>query len=288
MFVRCLTVRRVSTAAAIIIAAGTIAAPLAHSQAGPRPMTFLDMRQMRSAGSPTPSPDGRWMLYTVSTPDWKEAKSQTDLYLVSMQQGVSSTRQMTFTKEKNETSPRWASDGRAFFFLSNRDAPENAASRNQLYVMRPDGGEAQRITDAREGVRDYQLSRTAAGWSTARGKEGEEQLYRLPVTGIETATAEQLTKHPTGVGTWRWAPDGKRIYFLTPDEIDKDEKDAAREEVHRQHPQHGNPIGQPVGARSRSSAAATPSKLTDGTQYAATQPLPFPTTASGWVSAASR
>ena len=38
---------------------------------------------------------------------------------------------MTFTREKNETSPQWGRDGRAFFFLSNREAPENAATRNQ-------------------------------------------------------------------------------------------------------------------------------------------------------------
>jgi Tol biopolymer transport system component len=74
-------------------------------QAAMRPMTFLDMQQMRQVGSPTPSPDGKWLLYTLSTPDWKEAKRQTDLYVVSMQQGVASTRQLTFTKEKNETSP---------------------------------------------------------------------------------------------------------------------------------------------------------------------------------------
>ena len=29
------------------------------------------------------------MLYTMSTPDWKEAKRQTDIYLVSLQQGLS-------------------------------------------------------------------------------------------------------------------------------------------------------------------------------------------------------
>src|SRR5688572_687960 len=67
-----------------------------------RPMTFLDMQQMKQVGSPTPSPDGRWMLYTLSTPDWKEARRQTDVYLVSLDQGVASTKQMTFTKDKNE------------------------------------------------------------------------------------------------------------------------------------------------------------------------------------------
>jgi dipeptidyl aminopeptidase/acylaminoacyl peptidase len=190
----------------------------------PRPMTFLDMQQMRNVGSPTPSPDRRWLLYTLSTPDWKEAKRQTDLYLVSLQQGVSSTRQMTFTKEKNEASPRWFRDGRAFVFLSNREAPENAANRNQLYVMRPDGGEARRVSDASEGVSDYAISRDGRWLVYRAGKSGEEQLYRLPTEGIDTASAEPITKHPTGVGAWQWARDGARIYFVTPDSIDEDDK----------------------------------------------------------------
>ena len=131
----------------------------AQSQDTKRPMTFLDVQHMRTIGSPAPSPDGRWMLYTLSTMDWKEARRQTDIHLVSMADGVGSTKQLTFTKEKNETSPRWAKDGSFFVFLSNREAPENASSRNQLYLMRPDGGEARRITDAREGVADFAFSK---------------------------------------------------------------------------------------------------------------------------------
>ena len=271
MFVRFVTVRRVSTAVAISIAVSTIAAPLAHSQAGLRPMTFLDMRHMRSAGAPTPSPDGQWMLYTVSTPDWKEAKSQTDLYLVSLKQGVSSNRQLTFTKEKNEMSPQWASDGRAFFFLSNRDAPESAESRNQLYVMRPDGGEAQRVTDAREGVRDYQLSKDGRWLVYRTGKDGEEQLHRLPTTGIEASTAEPLTTHPTGVGTWRWAPDGKRIYFVTPDDIDKDEKVRREKKFTVNIRNMETPSASLWALDLDPQPAAAAKRLTDGTQYAATQ-----------------
>src|SRR5687767_11653772 len=81
-------------------------APAARSQRGgvesgpaKRPMAFLDMQEIRQVGSPTPSPDGRWMLYTLSVPDWKEAKRQTDIQLVSLDQGVPSTKQMTFTKD---------------------------------------------------------------------------------------------------------------------------------------------------------------------------------------------
>jgi dipeptidyl aminopeptidase/acylaminoacyl peptidase len=189
-----------------------------------RPMTFLDMQQMRQVGSPTPSPDGKWLLYTLTTPDWKADKRPTDLYLVSLQQGVSSTKQMTFTKEKNETEPRWAKDSSFFVFLSNREAPESAATRNQLYMMRADGGEARRLTDTKEGVADYALSRDGKWLAYRTGKTGEEQLYRLPTAGIDTATAEELTQHPTGVRTWQWSRDSKRIYFVTPDSVDADDK----------------------------------------------------------------
>jgi dipeptidyl aminopeptidase/acylaminoacyl peptidase len=258
--------RRAITSAAAAALVTAIAAAVAAQ--APRPMTFLDMRQMRNVGSPTPSPDGRWMLYTLSTPNWKEARNQTDLYLVSVTQGVSSTKQMTFTKDKNESAPRWAPDGRGFFFLSNREAPENASSRNQLYLMRPDGGEAQRIGDAKEGVRDYQISKDGRWLVYRSGKENEEQLYRLPLSGIETATAEQLTKHPTGIGSWQWAPDSRRIYFVTPDSIDKDEKERREKRF-------------TVNIRNMETPSAslwsldldphTTRKLTDGAAYAATQ-----------------
>ena len=196
----------------------------AQAPAAPRPMSFLDMQQMRQIGAPTPSPDGRWLLYTLSTPDWKEAKRQTDVYLVSLQQGVASTRQMTFTKDKNETSPRWARDGSFFVFLSNREAPEDAATRNQLYLMRPDGGESRRISDAKEGVTDYDLTRDGKWLVYRSGKSGEEQLYRLPIATIDSASPEEITKHDTGIGTWKLAPDSARIYFVTPDLVDQDEK----------------------------------------------------------------
>ena len=53
----------------------------------------------------------------------------------------------------------------------------------------------------------------------------------IPVPTAATAAppeaisqAEQITRHPTGVGIWRFAPTGNRIYFITADTIDLDEK----------------------------------------------------------------
>ncbi|MEX2154742.1 MAG: S9 family peptidase [Gemmatimonadaceae bacterium] len=198
--------------------------PAQGPQPAKRPMEFLDVQQMRQAGAATTSPDGQWVLYTISTADWKEAKRQTDIYVVSTAAGVPSTRQLTYTKEKNETQPRWSRDGSFFIFASNREAPTSASGQNQLFLMRTDGGEARRITDAKEGVSTFAFDREGTWLVYRSGKADEEQLYALPVAGIDSAKAVQLTKQPTGVGLWRWSPDGRRIYFVTADTIDKDEK----------------------------------------------------------------
>ena len=215
---------------------------------GKRPMTFLDMQNMRQVGTPAPSPDKKWLLYTVSVPDWKEARRQTDIYLVSMDQGVRSTRQLTYTKDKSENQPKWAPDGSYFVFSSNRDAPPSGGAGGgaqqqgggggggaggpggggtagvQLYLMRPDGGEARKITDARDGVSTFEFTRDGQWIVYRSGKAGEEQLYRIPADGRDSVKADQLTRHPTGVGIWEFAPGDKRIYFITADTIDLDEK----------------------------------------------------------------
>ena len=88
--------RRFGTGLLCLLAVPRLAA---HAQSGDkRPMTWMDQQRMRSAGAPAVSPDGKWVLYTVTTPDWKEARTQSDLHLVSAERGVASSRQLTFTR----------------------------------------------------------------------------------------------------------------------------------------------------------------------------------------------
>src|SRR5689334_24688512 len=87
-----------------------------------RPMTFLDAQNMRQTATPDLSADGKSMLYSLSTADWNAARRQSDIYLVSTDRGTSSARQLTFTKDKNETNPKWSRDGSFIAFLSDRDA----------------------------------------------------------------------------------------------------------------------------------------------------------------------
>jgi dipeptidyl aminopeptidase/acylaminoacyl peptidase len=235
------------SASSFTVALAWAGALAAQTPDGKRPLTFLDQQNMRQIGAPAPSPDRKRLLYTLSIPDWNQARRQTDIYVVSMDQGVSSTRQLTYTKDKSEGQPTWAPDGSFFVFSSNRDAAPNAGGGGaggaepqggggpfggggggagfQLYMMHPDGGEARKITDARDGVTTFAFSKDGKSLVYRSGKAGEEQLYRLPVSGLDSdAKAEQITRHPTGVGIWRFAPTGNRIYFITADTIDLDEK----------------------------------------------------------------
>ena len=41
-----------------------------------RTFTFMDVQELKRAGSWVPRSDGALMLYTVTTPDWVEASSQ--------------------------------------------------------------------------------------------------------------------------------------------------------------------------------------------------------------------
>src|SRR5579885_1955947 len=66
-----------------------------------RPMTFLDVQNMRQTSGTDLSGDGKWMLYSLSTPDWNQARRQSDVWLVSVDKGLSSARQLTFAKDKN-------------------------------------------------------------------------------------------------------------------------------------------------------------------------------------------
>src|SRR5215510_1640551 len=190
-----------------------------------RPMAFMDIMEMRQATAPVVSPDGKWALYTLNAPDWKAAKSFTDIYLVSFDAGLSSTRQMTFTKDKNESSPQWSRDARYFVFASNREAPQSSQNQNQLYLMRPDGGEARKITEAKDGVGAFAFSRDGKWLAFSAGKADDQHIWILPVAGLETEAAKPLSMHVTPVSWWQFSPDSRRIYFLSPDSVDKDNKE---------------------------------------------------------------
>ncbi len=183
---------------------------------GKRSMTFMDVMELRSVGGAQVSPDGRLVIYTVSIPQWKAGKNFTDIF-VAPADGSWPARQLTFTREKNETSPRWARDSKTIGFLSDREG-----SSSQLYLLRTDGGEARKVSDAKDGVNTFDFSRDGKWLAFSAGKAEERQLWLVDLSK-EDAAPVQLTKHSTPLRSWSWTADSARIFFTSPDTVDKDD-----------------------------------------------------------------
>jgi Tol biopolymer transport system component len=91
-------------------------------------------------GPPVVSPDGDWVVYTISQTDAKEDKSLTHLWMVKWD--GSARIQLTFDKE-GASAPRFSPDGRYISFLSSRPGP---AKGTQVWVLDRRGGEAEQLT----------------------------------------------------------------------------------------------------------------------------------------------
>ncbi len=188
--------------------------PHLSSQESKRPMTFMDVMEMKSAGSPDVSADGTMLVYTVTTPSWEERKYFSDIFIADLRTGRG--KRMTYTEKNSERSPVWYKDATFFAFISDR-----AEDKNQIFFMRPDGGEAWQVTDNKEGVGGFEWSGDWNGIAYTAGKAEERQLWRMDGTG---ETPEKLSSHKTPVQSFAWSPDGKKIYFTAPDRVDSLEK----------------------------------------------------------------
>ena len=181
----------------------------------PRVMDYADIFRLASLGGAELSPDGAWVVYEVSKllfPDWQR---RTDLYVVSADGRT--TRQLTFTEGEDETGVRWQprGGGTTIGFTSTRDN-----KKRQLFLIRPDGGEARRVTSAEDGIGAWAWSRDGAWLAYIAGPEGKRQVWVL--AGDGSGKAEQLTQHATAIESFVWSETagGRILYFTAADEPD--------------------------------------------------------------------
>ena len=107
------------------------------------PLTFDDMMAVQRLTDPQVSPDNRWVAYTVSKVDKAANKSNSDIYLVSMD--GTTVRQLT-SSPKGDSQPRWSPDGKTIAFISSRDGTP------QIYLIPVNGGEARKLTNISTGA----------------------------------------------------------------------------------------------------------------------------------------
>ena len=139
----------------IILSAISVAASLpllraaaAQTQTGKVPLTHELMWMMKRVGAPQPSPDGKWVVFSLIDPAYDEKDQVSDLWIVPAD-GSSKPRRLTSTKG-GESGAAWSPDSQRLAFSAKREGDEV----NQIYVMDvAAGGEAVRVTNVSTGAR---------------------------------------------------------------------------------------------------------------------------------------
>jgi len=118
-----------------------------------RPITHEDLWLMKRVGSPSVSPDGRHVVFSVTEPAYDAKDQSSDLWIVPVN-GSAPPRKITQTKG-GEGGAEWNPDSQRLIFSARREGDE----ASQLYVLDlAAGGEAQRITNLTLGARSPKWS----------------------------------------------------------------------------------------------------------------------------------
>ena len=109
-----------------------------------RPLTVEDLWAIKRVGSPTCSPDGLLACSAVTAYDMEKNEARTELWLFPTGGG----RARRLTAGDKDSEPAWSPDGKWIAFTAKRKDDEEA----QVYLIAPDGGEAQRLTSISTGA----------------------------------------------------------------------------------------------------------------------------------------
>ncbi|HJQ69839.1 MAG TPA: S9 family peptidase [Blastocatellia bacterium] len=127
--------------------------PLASAQTSKSksPITHEAMWMMKRVGAPVPSPDGKWVVFSMTEPAYDDKDQSSDLWIVAAD-ASSPPRRLTSTKG-GESGAAWSPDSRWLAFSARREGDE----ANQIYTINvAEGGEAVRVTSLSTGARSPQ------------------------------------------------------------------------------------------------------------------------------------
>jgi dipeptidyl aminopeptidase/acylaminoacyl peptidase len=192
-----------------------------------------------TVGTPEVSPDGKWIVYSVSQYCPKEERSEGDLFLRPLTGG--DARRLT-AGAGVESGYGWSPYSTKIVFSAKRDT-----KKSQIYVININGGEACRITDIEGGASSPLWSPDGAriAFASSVGElytDEEKEAFgdvryvkhprfyhlgpgwddgtrrRVFVVPAEGGEAKQLTDGECadeGDRSMAWSPDGKKIAYVS-------------------------------------------------------------------------
>lgn len=209
-----------------------VAMTIAAAGAAQTPLTPEQALDRRTIGELDFSPDGAAVAFTVAEPVKGTARARS-VWMLDVASGR--TRQLTFSG-KNDSSPRWAPDGTAIAFTSDRDGAP------QLYLLPRRGGEAQKLTDRTERVEQFRWSpdgRTIAllmneeksdalkkrerDKDDARAVDSEERRPRIWLLDVASKQLKQVTSGRWRIEQFEWLADGRQMLAVATDRPEVDQ-----------------------------------------------------------------
>ena len=244
---------RILSYAVLALAFSGIAAPAAQ-----RNFSLDDLARLRDVADPHLSPDGAWVVYTVTGVDTAKDKHGSHIWMTGFD--GKKTVQLTARAGESESDPSFSPDGRYVSFLSGRtDDNEN----DQLWLLDRAGGEAKKLTDFKGGILDYTWSpdgkklalivadedkEAEAASGDDKDKDGDKKTpkpividrfaFMLDRDGYQTALRDHLFVLDVASGKAdqvvsgdyyetmpSWSPDSRRIAFVSKrhKEFDRDD-----------------------------------------------------------------
>ena len=125
-----------------VVWCGASLATFAQDTAGKRPITFDDLRNMHRVATPIISPDGKWIAYSVATPDMDANRNASNIWIVPATGGAATQ----LTQSGHDSAPAWSPDSKTLAFISSREG------NSQVYVLSMEGGESHAITHMAGGA----------------------------------------------------------------------------------------------------------------------------------------
>jgi len=233
-------IRAYLATACCLAAAAAPALALPHST-----FQLKDLRKIVHLSSPRIAPGGKRIAAIVSRWDWDKDKAKKQIVLVNAVTGDS--RPLTWHR-RGLDEPRWSPDGSRLAFIAEAPAPDGSDSTDkhkaQVFVMRMDGGDPRRVTDAANGVAQFAWSpdgkriafvsenspsdmkalkhnhdafQVTENNYTTRKAVQPWHLWVVPADGGQakrlTDGSWSLDTDQGTITTLAWSPDGKQILF---------------------------------------------------------------------------
>ncbi len=108
-----------------------------------RPISITDFYKIKTAKTPTISPDSKSVLFVINQMDSASNSYRNQIWITLLEGGKQ--EQLTFMGTSNH-SPAWSPDGKFMAYVSN------AMGNSQIWLMNLQSRETQQITDMTEGA----------------------------------------------------------------------------------------------------------------------------------------